>query len=99
MDAIQRLAALKAMDGDTAIRSVGLVRVMALGIWKQGELVAWLEANVSMIDRPRWHGDVEGDRGCYRVGAVIEALERDELPAWLTAPYTPFPPAVAAAVM
>jgi hypothetical protein len=77
---------------------VGLVRVMRLGIWKQGELVAWLEANVSMIDRPRWHGDVEGDRNCYRLGAVIEALERDELPAWLTAPYTPFPP-MAAAVM
>lgn len=98
----QRMDALRAQDPTLAIRATGLGRILRPGLWRQGELVAWLVANVEPIEPPRWTGDCLGDRGAYRLGHVLEALElaldRDDPLPWLREPASPFPPAAAAAV-
>lgn len=99
MNAAERIAALRTHDPAQVIRPKSLVRMLSLGIYQRHALIAWLEANVAMLERPQHDGDVmgatmRGVAGAYRVGDVIAALEKsDELPGWITSVWSPFLPA------
>ena len=70
----QRLARLRALPQDHPIRSHQISRLLAVGVWRSGQVHEWLLANCSYLEEPRHVGDILGLRGCFRLGDVVEAL-------------------------